>query len=444
MQLDAVAPAAKTRDMARLALAFALTGLAPVCACFRDAGGAPTTSSATTGPDATGSGSSEAAPTTEDATTGTTAAASTSDTGDATTTTTTTSDATSGTTGEGLPPCGYDVQPVTGLVGEQLVARDFSLDGRLDIAAQPASGAVQLFHGDGTGLVFTPGDLQDVGAGGKMAGGDFDGDGTPDLVHYDFSFTDEVGVQLNFNGLLSPLIPTSVQAIFYTARVADVDADGDSDFSYGGSHAEPVHVLLSDKGQFSDVHQLNVTACYATASTWADLDADGDLDFAVIGDCNQPIGMPYIAVHLRQGDTYLPIAEAGRTLSADTLVLEAGDFDGDGLVDLVTQGHRDVWAFERHLGLGTGKFAAREEFPLPPGTWIVRALDADGDGLRDLLTHGPDGVALQRSTGPAFTTCAVGPGQVVTVADFDGDAVLDVLLREGDNFSLAKTPVTTD
>jgi hypothetical protein len=344
-----------------------------------------------------------------------------------------------GTSGGEPAACAYTVQPVAGLAGDRLVAGDFDDDGAIDVAAQPASGSVQLFFGDGSGLTFAAGDVVEIGAGGgRMARGDFDGDGRLDLVHYDFSFAEELRVQLNLGGALGPAIVSPVQALFYTARVADVDLDGDSDFSWGGYHSEPVHVLLSDGGALADAHLLAVPACYATASAWADFDADGDLDFAVIGDCNAILGEPPIAVHLREGNVYTSLPEAGRALSADTSVLLAGDYDGDGTLDIVTQGGRDPWAFERHLGIGNGTFAAREEFLLAPGTMVVTGLDANADGRADLLTAGEEGVVLLQSTGPGFEPCEVGPGEFAEVADFDGDGVMDVLLRQGDGFALAQ------
>lgn len=344
-----------------------------------------------------------------------------------------------GTSGGEPPACAYTVQPVAGLVGDRLVAGDFDDDGAIDVAAQPVSGSVQLFFGDASGLTFAAGDVVEIGAGGgKMARGDFDGDTRLDLVHYDFSFAEELRVQLNVGGALGPAIVTPVQALFYTARITDVDLDGDSDFSWGGYHSEPVHVLLSEGGTLVDTHLLVMSACYATASDWADFDADGDVDFAVIGDCNAILGEPPIAVHLREGDGYTALPEAGQALSADTSVLLAGDYDGDGRIDLVSQGGRDPWAFERHLGLGDGTFAAREEFLLTPGTMVVTGLHADADGRADLLTAGEEGVVLLQSTGPGFEPCEVGPGEFAEVADFDGDGVMDVLLRQGDEFALAQ------
>lgn len=427
--LDAAGFLAKSDKMA-CARFVLFAGLLLCGACGPGAPGEGDTSSGGAGSSGAGGSSGDVLPTTGDGTSGgSTQAGMTTEPGSGS----------EGSSGGEQPACAYAVQPVAGLIGERIVAGDFDLDGAMDVASQPASGSVQLFFGDGTGLTFAGGDVVDIGAGGgSMARGDFDGDGRLDLVHYDFSFAEEVRVQLNLGGALGPGISTAVNALFYTARVADVDLDGDSDFSWGGFHSEPVHVLLSDGGALVDTHLLTMSACYATASAWADFDADGDVDFAVIGDCNAILGEPPIAVHLRDGGGYVAIPEAGRALSADTSVLLAGDVDGDGSVDIVTQGGRDPWAFERHLGNGDGTFATREEFLLPAGAMVVTGLDANADGRIDLLTAGDEGVVLLQSTGPGFEPCEVGPGAFAEVADFTGDGVMDVLLRQGDEFALAQ------
>lgn len=347
----------------------------------------------------------------------------------------------SGSTSGGAPGCAYERLPVVGLTGRSFVAAHFDQDDALDLAALQEGEALQLYLGDGSGLAFSPGPLHLLGAAGKMAGGDFDGDDRPDLIHYDLSFTPEIRVQLNVGGDFGPPIATPVDALFYTFRVADFDGDGDDDVSYGGAHSDPVHVRRSDAGVLSEAHQLAVQACYATGSDWADLDGDGDLDFAVIGDCNAVVGMPPIAVYLREGEGYTQILDAGQADGHDPPVLEAGDFDGDGVVDVVTQSYANSWAFERHLGLGDGTFGPRQAFPVPEGTWVRRALDGDGDGRVDLLVSGPETASetlLFRSTGEGFEPCVVGPGAFVEAGDFDGDGAIDVLLQDFEGFVLAR------
>jgi len=394
---------------------------------------AATTSTATSSATVTDTGTT-ASPTTGPVTTGpdTTSSPATSE---SETSDTTTTEATTGG-GDGLPACAFAELAVTGLAGQAFVAGDFDGDGAIDLAVKPDGGTVQLHLNDGSGTGFTAtGVVHDIAGGGEMAAGDFDGDGRLDLLHYDFSIAEQIQLQLNVGGELDAPLSIPLNALFYTARVADVDGDGDSDFSHGGHHSEPVHVMLADGGTLIDTHLLQPSACYATGSDWADFDGDGDLDFAVIGDCNQAFGTPPIAVHLREGDTYVALPDVGQAESSDPPVLAAGDFDGDGVVDIVTQGHHQSPHVDHHRGLGDAAFAAREPFDVPVDRWVREALDVDGDGLADLLAAGDGSVVLYR--GPSFEPCLVGAGELVAAGDFDGDGRLDVLVKDGTSFTLA-------
>ncbi len=345
---------------------------------------------------------------------------------------------TASATGEPLPPppaCGYGMTAVVGPTVRHVDAADFDLDGRLDLAAR-TDDSVQLWFGDGTGTGFTPGPTHPLKTFGDVYTGDFDGDGAPDLLQYEEA--GDVSIFLNTGGDLAPPITSPVGGLYYTFRVADVDADGDDDISHGGWHSDPAHVWTASLGVLTATHTLSVAACYATGSDWADFDADGDLDFAVIGDCNAVLETPFVTVHLREGDGYLAVPEAAQAHAADTSVLEAGDYDGDGTLDLVTQGGYPAEKFELHRGLGDATFAARESFPVPHLTQVLRGVDLDADGRSDLLADSEAGVTLYRSEGTGFTACPLAPGRFAEVADFDGDERLDVMIEDGGVVVLAR------
>lgn len=336
--------------------------------------------------------------------------------------------------GGGGETCGFGLTPVQGLAAGPAVEGDFDGDGILDLALG-LDGEVQLHRGAGDGLSFTTqGQAHSVG-NALLAGGDFDGDGDRDVLAYQFFPFEGVRVLSNVGGDLGPEIDTPMMSLFYTLSVSDVDADGDDDFAEGG--ALPVRVWHADQGTFSEAAQVSVSACYATASAWADFDGDGDLDFAVIGDCNGVLGLPFVTVHLREGGGYMEVLEAAQAESTDTFALVAGDFDGDGKVDIVTHGGRQQPAFELHRGDGDGTFAARVDFPVGPAVRVRRALDFDLDGLADVLADG-EGVELHHGTADGFVRCVVGPGSLLAAGDFDGDGALDLLLADGDEVQLAR------
>lgn len=90
--------------------------------------------------------------------------------------------------------------------------------------------------------------------------------------------------------------------------------------------------------------------------------------------------------------------------------LAAGDFDEDGLVDLVVADARDgrVYLFE---GLGRGRFDAEPAVPLlgMPGEQLVRAGEVDGDGRLDV-------VLIELATGGIRTYFGNGKGGFVESA----------------------------
>ena len=343
---------------------------------------------------------------------------------------------------EEFPTCEYTFFPVSTPAAEQAVAGDFDGDGVLDLALLADKNKVRLHFGDGSGTNFKPGGEHILGVHPTMAGGDFDGNGTLDLVLYDQVFSDSVFVLLNIDGDLGSPMKTVIDGYFATFRVADVDGDGDADISEGGYGGVPVRVWHANGGLFAEAEQLGQQACFATASDWADMDADGDLDFAVIGDCNGPLIEPAVTVHLRDGGTYVGIIDAAMTETLDPFALEAGDFDGDGKIDLVTHGHeQEDYApqvkFQFHRGLGDGTFASRIEFVAGDGASVVRSLDADADGFSDVLARG-DGLVLHRGTPTGFDPCWVGPGDLLGSGDFDGDGDLDLMIAVGDEVVLAR------
>ena len=188
--------------------------------------------------------------------------------------------------------------------------------------------------------------------------GDVDGDGDADLL-----VGNEDDNQLLINdgkGHFSaqpdrlPLRDTPEET--READFGDIDGDGDLDILFANirgfvADADPQNrLLLNDgQGQFEDVTAARLPAdsdrCFD--GDFIDVDADGDLDI-VTSNANRGDGPRRIAVtpwrvYLNDGsgqftegtDSVLPDSAAGRGFD-----VEAGDFDGDGRLDLYLASRR--------------------------------------------------------------------------------------------------------
>ena len=119
-------------------------------------------------------------------------------------------------------------------------------------------------------------------------------------------------------------------------------------------------------------------------------------------------------------------------------VIVAGDFNGNGVTDLVVAngGENDVSVF---LTSSLGSVLTRTDFRVGSGPVTVRVADLDGDGDLDLVAANQVkrtlSVLFNDSTGVFATPTdlfAGGPVRVLALADFDGDRDVDIAAAEGE------------
>ncbi|MBS0198428.1 MAG: VCBS repeat-containing protein [Planctomycetes bacterium] len=123
--------------------------------------------------------------------------------------------------------------------------------------------------------------------------------------------------------------------------------------------------------------------------------------------------------------------------SGSITAIAAGDFTGDGRVDLalgVPTGSGTVLRIMRSEGFGN--FSTMVEYPSSGSINSLASADFDGDGLSDLAIGLPTGngpvLRVMRSVGGGFTTIGEYPvsGTVSAIAagDFDGDQRPDLMI----------------
>jgi len=229
-----------------------------------------------------------------------------------------------------------------------------------------------------------------------------------------------------------PPIPLTVTG---GAALGDLDGDGHLDLLCGGGG---VQVLRGDgRGGFAAplLRQLPVRG----KPELGDLDGDGDLDAVLVE------ALAFHVLH-NPGDGLLrastSIFYSGLAAGSGGTDGVLGDFDGDGALDLlvVTVGRgRPPYYFAPEVDLlyrgdGRGGFAAvPTALPVGSASFDVTAGDLDGDGRLDAVT---DGGAVYRNTparlvAESYRNPEYAGFTRAQLADMDGDGHLDLVCGNG-------------
>ena len=201
----------------------------------------------------------------------------------------------------------------------------------------------------------------------------------------------------------------------------DYDNDGDLDLFFSASGGDRL-IRNNLDGTWTEATRGSGLRqpLSSRRSLAADFDRDGDPDLLLL----RSSGLE-LADNLRGGR--FGVKAAGLPAEPGVHAAAAGDFDGDGRLDLVTSA-RDSSSFRRNRGDGTFAPARALAFG---GTPV--AADFDNDGFLDLFFASPEGrSALLRGDGSGgFTPWEAGDLPAALDAepvDFDGDGDLDLAL----------------
>jgi len=318
---------------------------------------------------------------------------------------------------------------------------DFNGDGIPDLAtAMPYLNSVMVLLGNGSGG-FTVATGSPFGVGGNaysVVVGDFNGDGIQDLATAN-SFSDNVTVLLgNGSGGFavaagSPItLGTTVNP--YSVVVGDFNGDGIQDLATANFSSNNVTVLLGNgAGGFTAAPGSPFavgTSPYSVAV--GDFNGDGIQDLATANSASNNV-----TVLLGNGaGGFTPAAGSPFAAGASPYSVAVGDFNSDGIQDLVTAGFVGS-SVTVLLGNGSGGFtpAAGSPFAVGTGPDSVVVGDFNGDGIQDLATanSGSNDITVLLGNGSGGFTAAggnpfpvgTGPHSVV-VADFNGDGSEDL------------------
>ncbi len=299
----------------------------------------------------------------------------------------------------------------------------------------------------GTGSLKSLGDAFSLTAGSPIASGsdvqsimlaDFNGDGFLDaalLTYNPTTSTNALTIILGrgdgtFATALSPITISS----FFRMAVGDVNNDGIPDIVI--SNTQGGLSLLIGKGDGTFAPAVSVGSGYAIGVAVADVNGDGNAD---ILECNES---GYVTVFLGRGDGTFQTGINTSAISSPSDII-VRDFNGDGSLDIAVL-NSNASAVSILLGNGDGTFRTGSTVTLPVDPRLagdssfpisIAAGDLNGDGVPDLaiVAYYNTSVILGRGDGTFGTPSTFASGSVdsgLSIADLNNDGTLDLAVSD--------------
>jgi hypothetical protein len=354
-------------------------------------------------------------------------------------------------TGNFTPQASINMSGTSG--SEGIAAGDFNLDGNLDIAvANSGTDVVSILLGNGAGGFPTRTDLS-LSAGSRpyaITVGDFNKDGKPDLATTNF-FANTVSVWLNtcnppcatasFGSRTDLAVGTAPRSII----TVDFNGDGFLDLvTANQSPSNSVTILLGNgAGVFTP---MSCTTCNLGRSpvsvTAGDFDGNGLLDLATANGNNNTVTVLLETTPGTFSQRNYDVG-IGYQDSSGSIIL-ADDFNGDSVLDLAVANYtnattaNNLGTVSLLIGKGKGDFIAARFIPVTDAVVSLAVGDFNGDKILDLAVAKVSGrnaaVLIGDGTG-GFTESLIAGigGDAITTGDFNGDNRLDVAVANSSN-----------
>ena len=316
---------------------------------------------------------------------------------------------------------------------QALALEDVDADGDVDaIGAFPNISRIYWWSNNGVGGNWSERTVSNSVLGTDLDTGDVDGDGDADVLATD-AFNGSVQWFENtgsFTGawtgrtIDTPSAPSALDG-------ADVDGDGDLDVLVAAEGDDALGWYRNTDGTGLSWSTQLVSAAAPGASWIAGADLDGDGDQDVLGADSQLDSLAWYANEGGLGLAWTPTVLAVDVPDAERLV--AGDFDGDGDLDLAGSGSAFDAAVLFENTDGTGSSWTRTDVALPLGLPTDLAVsDLDGDGSADVLATTTGGSLWLDERGGQWLvrTLSTSAASRIAGAELDGDDLQDLVIVE--------------
>jgi hypothetical protein len=319
------------------------------------------------------------------------------------------------------------------------ISADFNGDGKLglagDVPFDVGPTPLDVLLGNGNGTFQSPLITSLADPTGGIASGDFNGDGKTDLATVFPNCEgnsgclpgDAVVLIGNGDGTFQSPVEYAVGLMPEYLAVGDFNGDSKRDIVVSNTTSSTISILLNRGDGTFQPHVDYTTGANPVMIATGDFNGDGNLDIANSDG-------PGLSVLLGNGDgTFLPHVDYPITGGDGSIAV--GDFNGDDRLDLVTTQYNYVTGTSQLLILlGNGDGTFQTPVGYNDGVHdhaLLTVGDFNGDGVADLVVGGTytDDTYIVLGNGdgsfqpPRFTFGAKGP---LTVADFNEDGSPDI------------------
>ena len=352
--------------------------------------------------------------------------------------------------GGGGPGGKFVFESASIFVGDQpdaSAAGDFDGDGIIDLAttADVASNDLAILFGNGDGTFAAPVyvNLPSSSSPGDVVAGNLDTDTDIDLA---VGLKDNAQVIAVINQSGGTFVLGATAATGAEPRgmdIGDADGDGDLDLVVANRSGNSVTFLLNS-GDATFASTTMPAGIEPRAAVWANLDSDSDLDAAVSNHDDRTIGL-----YQNTGGAFAAAGAVSVGAQDRPDGLDAGDINGDTMVDLVTASGDDTLAFNRIVILvrtGDLTFAGPAFYPtggLNTSSVVLADLDCDRDMDAAAASETSNDVSVLANNGSGIFgaadlfTVGANPGHIIA-AQLDGQNGPDLVTsnRNSDDITI--------